>query len=85
MNAIFSVLLQLSAWDWAVADEPAPAVDANAAVTSAASASTNPPLLFIHCPPWWVVPRLDVEPHNLLRGRHLLLARHVAGSVSPAS
>ena len=45
--AIFSLPLQLRAWDWATVVEPAPAVDASAAATVTANASRIPPRRFI--------------------------------------
>ena len=47
MSASLTVLLQLIACVAVTADEPAPAVDASAATTIVASASTTPPRRFI--------------------------------------
>ena len=47
MIPIFSVPLQFTACDLATVDDPAPAVDASAAATIVASASTTPPRPFI--------------------------------------
>ena len=66
MNAILSVLLQLSA---DVRSDFAGAADADAAITEAstatAAAASNPFLPFM-CPPWWVSISIDVENHALV-------------------
>ncbi len=79
-------VLAVEACVWLAADEPAPAVDANAAATMTASASANPPLLFIPIAllGGWST-RLDVRFRlTCCAGDRLLHPRARRGSVTPA-